>query len=684
MPPADQQKPVAAPLRSRWKRRLLRVLVWVVLLPPVLIALVILLVYLPPIQEFVRSKAVGILEEKIGTPVRLERFALRFPAGVALDGLLVLDHRGDTMLYAGELKSNLSLSSLMEGRIELRGSRLAHVRAVMDQRADSTFNFTYIIEAFTGDKVKEATADTTAPMRFSMTGVVLEDVNFDMTMARSGLGMRVRLGKLDVAMDAMDATATLFHVSEITLANTRVAMRTAPRAPEPDTYPELPNPFEGLDITLKELGLENVSFSLANTTTGDSLWLSIEKGDVQVDSVELARQRMHFGSLALEGARFGTVSRKDTARDTTREASPAWLDQNDGFRYWARGLDVSLRDLTIVDGEFQLHQGSAGKTAQLFDPLHTSFTNIAITAENILFNDQRIAAVIKRISATGANGTELHAALRMSATPSEIHLDDGLVALSGTEVRFSATALLGDLTTAYRTPKAVPLSARIRSNIDLSTLPALLHQVGVTLPKTINAHETLDTRIAFSGTAQRADTVRVDVIGDQGTIVHLTGQAQDIANVPESSFRADLREINMGDGLCEIVRAYVPSNVPMPARFAGTAFITGGGNAMTADLDLRSDLGDVKGKLDAAGLSARMPNALHVDLTITNAAIHRFVADTAMGPLSVHILAAGQALNTARRSGSLEIAPNNGASTDRIWADRASVDSWKETRSMAT
>ncbi|MBK8498237.1 MAG: translocation/assembly module TamB [Flavobacteriales bacterium] len=637
-----------------------RVLLWAFLLPPALVALVVVLVYLPPVQDFIRAKAVVMIEEKIGTPVRLDRFALRFPAGVALDGLLVLDESGDTLLYAGEVEAKLSLSALVDGRIELSGSKLAHVRAVIDQRTDTTFNFTYIIRAFSGNKMKEAVPDSAAPMPFSMTGILLEDVSLDMTLAPSGLGMRVRLGKLDVELDAMDAGATLFHVAGINIADTRVDMRTAPKPSEPDTYPDLKNPFTSLDITLEEMGLQNVAFSLVNTISGDSLWLSVAKGAVTVDSVALARQLMHFASLEMKGARFGTLSRLDTLpRGTETTAPPAWLDQNDGFRYWVRGLDIRLRDATIIDSDFQLHKGSVAKAAELLDPAHMVLTNVALEAEDLVFNDQRVAAVIKRFTATGGNAEKLNAAMRMSATPAELRLEDGVVALSGTEVSFSATATPGDLSTAYRAPKAVPLNGLIIANIDLHLLPALLHQAGVSLPRTINVREVWDTHIAFSGTAQRADTLRVDLIGDQGTIVHLTGQAEDMASILQSSFRADLHEIRLGDGLREILRAYVPPKVPVPDRLAGSVVLTGTQNAMDAAVDLQSDLGDVKGKIGASGLGARMPDALHADLTIANAALGRFAADTAMGALSAHVLVDGQALNTAQRSGRIEVAPTH-------------------------
>jgi hypothetical protein len=159
----DAAKPEKA---GRSKRRvLLRVLFGLLLLPFLLVAIVILLLYLPPIQNVVRGKAVDFLTEKTGTVVTLESLHLRFPLGVKLEGLYVEDQRGDTLLYAGEVRTRVGLRALFGKRILLDPLELSDVRATLYQDSDSAFNFDFIIDAFVGP-------DTAVPKRWMWTARV--------------------------------------------------------------------------------------------------------------------------------------------------------------------------------------------------------------------------------------------------------------------------------------------------------------------------------------------------------------------------------------------------------------------------------------------------------------------------------------------------------------------------------
>ncbi|MFZ1687024.1 MAG: translocation/assembly module TamB domain-containing protein [Flavobacteriales bacterium] len=630
------------------------------LLPPALLGLIALLIYFPPVQDRIRKEAVGYLEKKIGTRVSLDHFALRYPIGVSVDGLLVFDESGDTLLYAGELKSSLGLGALIDGRIELNGTQLSHVRAHLVQRADSTFNFTYIIRAFAPDTaaVKEAVADSTAPMPFSASGVDLTDVRFDMELARSGFAMHVVLGELQVEMDAMDAGATLFHARSIHIANTRVDMSTTPSPSEPDTYPALTNPLEGLDIDLRELGFQNVAFTLTDAVSHDSLWVQVGTGALQVDSLVFARQQMRFASVALTDAHFGTLAKDTLVQGGLTSAPPPWLDQHDGFRYWARGLDIAVHELVIDGGNIQMHQGAIRPARELMDPDHMDYRAITLRAENLAFNDRTVTAFIRDLKATGTGDAVLHASVNVDAIPSLVRLSDGIVALGITEVRFAATAAPGDMTNVYRAPKAVPLNVRVSSSIDLAQLQELLDQFGVVLPQPIRANEVWNMQVGFSGTAQRVDTLRLDIVGDQGTVVHMDGDAQDLGNIVHSPFRADVREVVMGDGMRSIVASYMPANTPKPSRMAGSVRVVGTGAGMVGYLDLRSDLGDVKGSVGATGLHDSMPDAVKADLTIQNVPLDRFTGDTTMGLVSAKIVGEGKALKTSDRRGNLEVIPS--------------------------
>lgn len=662
MPRAEEHGPATSSARPRWKRRLRRVLLWALLLPAVLLALLVLLIYLPPVQNVLRSKAIGFLEQKIGSTVRLDHFALRYPVGVALEGLLLFDQQGDTLLYAGELKADLSLSALIGGRIHLNGTQLRHVRAVIQQHADSTFNFTYIINALAGERKgngNKADKKRGEPMPFSMSGLVLEDVRFDMALAPGGLDMSVRLGELDVDMQEMDAAALMFHVTSFQLANTRVDLRTRPGPHQPDPYPELKNPFSHLDLNLEELALEDVAFTLANSVSGDSLWITLGKGDLMVDSIALDRQRMRFAAVVLDHVDFGMVDHQPRLpRDTGTTTLPAWLDQHDGFRFWTRGHDIGVRELTLAGGDFQMHRGGIRDPAELLDTDHLVFHAIDLHASNVVVSDDRLAVHLEALSATGAKGTELRASVDMNATSALVRTEEGMIAMDGTEVRFSATATPGDLTTVHRYPKQIPLQGTIASNVDLATLPKLLAQLGVELPKPMDAHEVWNTQVAFRGTAERIDTVRLDILGDRGTIVHLVGDAQDPAALPNSVFHAELHEINMGPGLREVITPYLPADVPLPTRLSGHVHLNGNGHDLEAALALGSDLGDVEGEATISGLRDRMPDEVGADLKIRNVDLGRFTADTAIGIVSAHVLVEGHALNSSARSGRIEVDPS--------------------------
>src|SRR5690606_1610487 len=211
---AAENTPTASrPQRRSWGRRLLKVLAWIVLLPGLLPALLASLLYFPPVKQLLRTKAVAFLEEKTGTPVQLERIALRFPLGVSISGLLVHQQNGDTLLYAGGIRTRASLTALLGKKIMLSSVDLENVRAIITQDRDSVFNFDYIAAAFQGDEpAVEAPADTTGGWGFSIGSVSLERIQLDLDLVPAQLELSLHLGELELGFDAFDPTAMRFHV----------------------------------------------------------------------------------------------------------------------------------------------------------------------------------------------------------------------------------------------------------------------------------------------------------------------------------------------------------------------------------------------------------------------------------------------------------------------------------------
>ncbi|MDE6447604.1 MAG: hypothetical protein K2L35_04740, partial [Muribaculaceae bacterium] len=70
----------------------LKVLGWLLLV----VILLPVLLYIPPIQTGVKNLATRIVREKTGMDIEIDRFRLKFPLDVSLQGVRVIEASGDT------------------------------------------------------------------------------------------------------------------------------------------------------------------------------------------------------------------------------------------------------------------------------------------------------------------------------------------------------------------------------------------------------------------------------------------------------------------------------------------------------------------------------------------------------------------------------------------------------------
>ncbi len=650
-----------SPQLGRKRRTWLRVVLGLILTPFLLLAAVALLLYLPSVQNLVRTKAIAFLEKKIGTPVQLDHLALRYPLGLRLEGLRVQDQQGDTLLYAGSLNAHVVMSELLQKRIVISSVELSTARFIVRQRPDSSFNFSYIIDAFTGlDTIpKPIPADSIGGWGFSMEKIRLENVRGEVDLRPSQLSLALNVGDLALDLDTFDTKAMRFYGGNLAISHAQIDLHTAPGPVTPDSYPLLKSPMAGLDVRLKELDIEQVGFTLVNTVRGDSLWLNIPSGKVDVEAMDLTQQLVKLDMVQLDAPRFGMVARERHVPNDSLPTPPTWLDQNDGFRFWVRDWNLRATELRIRDGDLQLHQDRIASPALLFDPQHIAYTALELDMRDLVFTNAHIAADIRAFSTVGGpHATPLKARVKLEATPALIALNDASLTAGNNTLDLSASAHTGELSTVYRAPKEVPLSVHLDADISMAAWLPILQDAGITVPAKWIIQEKWNTHLDFAGTAQNADTVHVDVVGDAGTVVHLRGKASGIASWPRTTFDADLRQLEMGNGLRQIASAYIPDAKFLPTRLSGQLHAAGSNGVLRTALRFNSDLGNVSGSATASLSTGELPDAVHTDLLLTDVQAGRFTGDTSLGIISLHLLADGHGLNTSARSGHVEVAPS--------------------------
>ncbi len=656
------------------------------LVPMALLALVAFLIYVPPVQNLLRGKAVSFLEKRIGTPVQLDHLALRFPIGLSLEGILVHQQNGDTLLFAGSMKARASLTALMHKQILLSSVDLADVRATVTQDRDSVFNFDYIINAFKSDgATAKERADTTAGWGFSIGSVSLERVRADLDLKPSRIRLALNLGSLELGLDAFDATVLKFHLNELAIAHARVDLRMASKPPVPDTYPDLENPFAGLDIRFSEIDLADVHFTMKDIEKGDSLWLDLPRVQLEADRMDLSQQLLALGDVKLDAPVFGMFSPTDGAMADTVKVPPPWLDRNDGFRYYVHDMQISAKHLSMNRGTFAMYRDSIAAPRKIFDPERLVLTSANLGLEGVVFSNDSIAARVERSEFTfGPKDQKLALRTEISATPTRVSLKNGNLEFSGNKLKFSVLARPHDLTTAYRSPEQVTLQVWASVALVPEQLRPLLTQLGLERFMPAAFTEKLDLHLAVAGSVAEIDSAVLNVDGDQGSVVHLRASGSNIQQWRTADLDADLDRFELGTGFRQVLQTFTAPGTSLPHRLEATAHVRLSQGTADARFDVASDVGRVKGLVTATGLQAGIPDNIKADLAITGLDLQHFTGDTTIGNLSLTLKVDGKALNSASRIGTLELRPSelryNGEDLSsleldgRVLGDSVSVD----------
>ena len=97
----------------------------ILLAPVVLVVLLAIALYLPPVQKWAVDKACAWAEENTGYRVKIGEVRLAFPLDLRLGEVTAQDNVGDTLLLCDELTLSVPVRPLFDGRVDVDGFKLS-------------------------------------------------------------------------------------------------------------------------------------------------------------------------------------------------------------------------------------------------------------------------------------------------------------------------------------------------------------------------------------------------------------------------------------------------------------------------------------------------------------------------------------------------------------------------------
>lgn len=251
-----------------------RLVFWVALTPVILFMFIAVLLYVPPVQDFIRRQVMTMATEATGMEIGVERVDLRFPLDLVVRGVRVVQfdslpdksvQQADTLLALGSLSVRVQAWPLLRGRVEIDGVTLDDVSVNSGELIEGlslkgtlgrfylrshgidlgkesvvlnevSLQNTHLQLALTDTSTTTSADTAVTPLRWKILlhTLLLDNVSVDLRMPLDSMAFTARLGTLRVDEARADLEQGLYEGHQLRLDNTELTYDSgAPLATSP-------------------------------------------------------------------------------------------------------------------------------------------------------------------------------------------------------------------------------------------------------------------------------------------------------------------------------------------------------------------------------------------------------------------------------------------------------------------
>lgn len=249
----------------------------IISIPILLFLLLIILLYIPPIQNYLRRQAVVYASDATGMQIDVQRIDLRFPLNLLVRGVEVIQNP-DTLLTLESLNVSVKLIPLFSGRIELNDLTLKnanvntlnllegmHLQGSLGQlslnsdgidlgaqtvsiNSVSLGNTQLQLSLNDTTEVPKDTTETAMNWLVEVQKIDINDVGFVFQMPADTLYLITTLGESEIRNVKVDLSSQYYGLEKLAINNSYISYQTSLLPPQPG--------FDPSHITLNDVNLK--------------------------------------------------------------------------------------------------------------------------------------------------------------------------------------------------------------------------------------------------------------------------------------------------------------------------------------------------------------------------------------------------------------------------------------------
>jgi len=390
-----------------------RIIMIAALVVIILLIAIILLIRTPMVQNFARKKIVSYLQSKLHTKVEIGNLYIGFPEKVVLKNIYLEDLQKDTLLYGGNIEVDISMFRLLKNELKLNEINLDQVTVKVSRMLpDSTFNFQYIIDAFSSGGKKETTpTDTANAMKFLVGKIHLHKIAATYKDDASGNDVHVTLGNFETNIKTLDPIHDVYSIKNISLSEVKGNVRQynpiLVLKKAIDTIKQHNATAQPITLELGPVSFNNIGLIYRND--GNALNSNLQLGTLNLEPDTIDLQKLYFRMKLLEmkntvaSIQFDKKRQDKKDQQNNKKEDPHNTASSDTGALWK----LELLKINLENNSFAYDDDNKKHITKGMDYSHTKLDHVIIKADKVNVTPTEYAANINQVSFSEKSGFEL-------------------------------------------------------------------------------------------------------------------------------------------------------------------------------------------------------------------------------------------------------------------------------------
>lgn len=628
-------------------RKIFRVFLFLLLGIIGLVVLLLIAVQIPYVQNIARGKAQTWLQHKLQTKVQIGHINIGFPKTIELRNVYLEDRQHDTLFAGKTIGVNLDMWKLFHSDILIRSVALEELTVkIKRQLPDTSFNFQFIADAFTGAADSTKAKDSTGNTSFSLHAVNLKKIRLVYNDIVTGNDVVIWIEQSNIKADSTDLHNMRFVLPQFTLKGVTARIYQQKPLQTPYEHPATPTANPAFRLAVANISLEDIDLDYRNDVSRLHSNVQLGSLDAGLKEFDLAKQNIHFDKLSLSNTKtIVEIGKQETAEVLSKKAQPIADSASAGWQ-------LNLASLGLHNNTIRFDNAGQPKLANGMDYAHLAISQLNLDAEALHYTNDSLSGRINNGSFDEQSGFVLKTLQTSFAyTDRGAYLRDLLLQTPHTTLQKSLQLSYPSITALQNNPALMQIDAdlpncQVQVKDILSFAPFLAKQ-----PLLSNPEDVFHINARLRGSLAKIDLPVVQVSGLRNTRAAISGQLQHL-DQPKRLY-ADLHIRELRSGKLDLERMLpkntLPPNIRLPESISVNGRFRGGKDDAITALQVSSSAGNlaIEGRLQH--ISDKQQAVYDASIVLDQFDLGKIIPDTAgtLGVVSGRINAKGKGYDPA-------------------------------------